>query len=157
MGKTSFAFIGDNGDHAPEFKARFNGYFETLQSHGLDQSSVQRNAISTEDAGSEAVKSLLQSGELPQAIVCASDLIAMGVLRALRQAKVNVPDDVAVVGYDNIAVSAYTTPSLTTVQQNTKLAGELLVNTLLKAINNEDVQDYLMPADIIIRQSCGSE
>ena len=71
--------------------------------------------------------------------------------------KVNVPDDVAVVGYDNIAVSAYTTPSLTTVQQNTKLAGELLVNTLLKAINNEDVQDYLMPADIIIRQSCGSE
>jgi len=128
-----------------------------LQSHGLDQSSVQRNAISTEDAGSEAVKSLLQSGELPQAIVCASDLIAMGVLRALRQAKVNVPDDVAVVGYDNIAVSAYTTPSLTTVQQNTKLAGELLVNTLLKAINNEDVQDYLMPADIIIRQSCGSE
>ncbi|MEC7360109.1 MAG: LacI family transcriptional regulator, partial [Pseudomonadota bacterium] len=43
------------------------------------------------------------------------------------------------------------------VQQNTKLAGELLVNTLLKAINNEDVQDYLMPADIIIRQSCGSE
>ncbi|CAB9493959.1 LacI family transcriptional regulator [Alteromonas macleodii] len=157
LGKTSFAFIGDNGEHAPEFKARFEGYFKTLQSHGLAQSSVQRNAISTEDAGFEAVKSLLQSSELPEAIVCASDLIAMGVLRALRQAKVSVPDDVAVVGYDNIAVSAYTTPSLTTVQQNTKLAGELLVNTLLKAINNEEVEDYLMPADIIVRQSCGSE
>jgi DNA-binding LacI/PurR family transcriptional regulator len=81
----------------------------------------------------------------------------MGVLRALRQAQISVPDDVAVVGYDNIAVSAYTTPSLTTVQQNTKLAGELLVSTLLKAINNEEVEDYLMPADIIVRQSCGSE
>jgi len=157
LGKRSFAFIGDNGEHAPEFKARYNGYFETLMAHGLDKNSVQENANSTEDAGSEAIKSLLQNKALPQAIVCASDLIAMGVLRALRQAKVNVPDDVAVVGYDNIAVSAYTTPSLTTVQQNTKLAGELLVNTLLKAINNEDVEDYLMPADIIIRQSCGSE
>ena len=84
------------------------------------------------------------------------DTIAIGVLRELRQENINVPDDVAVVGYDNIAVSAYTTPSLTTVQQNTKLAGELLVNTLIKAINNEVVQDYLMPADVIVRQSCGS-
>ena len=68
-----------------------------------------------------------------------------------------MPNDVAVVGYDNIAVSAYTTPALSTVQQNTKLAGELLVDTLLKAINNERVEDYLMPAEVIIRQSCGNE
>ena len=81
----------------------------------------------------------------------------MGALRALRQAKIKVPDDVAVVGYDNIAVSAYTTPALTTVQQNTKLAGELLVSALLKAINNEEVDDYLMPAEVIVRQSCGSQ
>lgn len=156
MNKRSFAFIGDNGDHAPEFKARFDGYFSVLRAHGLDKNSVQRNAISTEDAGSEAARSLIESGTLPEAIVCASDTIAIGVLRELRQENINVPDDVAVVGYDNIAVSAYTTPSLTTVQQNTKLAGELLVNTLIKAINNEVVQDYLMPADVIVRQSCGS-
>lgn len=157
MNKRSFAFIGDNGDHAPEFKARFDGYFSVLEAHGLDKNSVQRNAISTEDAGSAAARSLIESGTLPEAIVCASDTIAIGVLRELRQKNINVPDDVAVVGYDNIAVSAYTTPSLTTVQQNTKLAGELLVNTLIKAINNEVVQDYLMPADVIVRQSCGSK
>lgn len=157
LGKTSFAFIGDNGAHAPEFKARFDGYYDALKKHNLHETSVQHNAISTEDAGSQAVRALLEKNQLPQAIVCASDLIAMGVLRALRQAQISVPDDVAVVGYDNIAVSAYTTPSLTTVQQNTKLAGELLVSTLLKAINNEEVEDYLMPAEIIIRQSCGSE
>ena len=156
MNKRSFAFIGDKGDHAPEFKARFDGYFSVLEAHGLGKNSVQRNAISTEDAGSAAARSLIESGTLPEAIVCASDTIAIGVLRELRQENINVPDDVAVVGYDNIAVSAYTTPSLTTVQQNTKLAGELLVNTLIKAINNEVVQDYLMPADVIVRQSCGS-
>jgi DNA-binding LacI/PurR family transcriptional regulator len=157
LGKTSFAFLGDNGEHAPEFKARFDGYYHALSANKLSHRSVQRNAISTEDAGALAVKSLIESNELPEAIVCASDLIAMGALRALRQAKINVPEQCAVVGYDNIAVSAYTTPALTTVQQNTKLAGELLVNTLLKAINNEAVEDYLMPADIIIRQSCGSD
>ena len=157
QGKTTFAFIGDNGDHAPEFKARFTGYYRTLLAHGLDKNSSQFDAISTEDAGSEAIRGLIEAGELPQAIVCASDLIAMGALRALRQAKIKVPDDVAVVGYDNIAVSAYTTPALTTVQQNTKLAGELLVSALLKAINNEEVDDYLMPAEVIVRQSCGSQ
>ena len=128
-----------------------------MLAHGLDKNSSQFDAISTEDAGSEAIRGLIEAGELPQAIVCASDLIAMGALRALRQAKIKVPDDVAVVGYDNIAVSAYTTPALTTVQQNTKLAGELLVSALLKAINNEEVDDYLMPAEVIVRQSCGSQ
>jgi DNA-binding LacI/PurR family transcriptional regulator len=157
LGKKTFAFIGDNGVHAPEFMARYRGYDDTLEKYNLTAKSVQRNAISTEDDGSDAVRSLIECNELPEAIVCASDIIAMGALRALRQANINVPHDVAVVGYDNIAVSAYTTPALTTVQQNTNLAGELLVDTLLKAINNEKVEDYLMPADIIIRQSCGSE
>ncbi|MAI36508.1 LacI family DNA-binding transcriptional regulator [Alteromonas sp.] len=157
LGKKTFAFIGDNGVLAPEFMARYRGYNDTLQKHNLTANSVQRNAISTEDDGSDAVGSLIECNELPEAIVCASDLIAMGALRALRRANINVPQDVAVVGYDNIAVSAYTTPALSTVQQNTNLAGELLVDTLLRAINNEKVEDYLMPADIIIRQSCGSE
>jgi DNA-binding LacI/PurR family transcriptional regulator len=157
LGKKTFAFIGDNGEHAPEFMARYKGYEDALKQHNLNECSVQRNAISTEDDGSDAVKSLIECDELPEAIVCASDLIAMGALRALRRANISVPNDVAVVGYDNIAVSAYTTPALSTVQQNTKLAGELLVDTLLKAINNERVEDYLMPAEVIIRQSCGNE
>ncbi|NDV92711.1 substrate-binding domain-containing protein [Alteromonas sp. 345S023] len=157
LGKASFAFIGDNGQQAPEFMARYQGYIDTLKKHGLEKNSVQRNAISTEEAGYNGILSLMSTGELPQVIVCASDLIAMGVLRALRENRIQVPDDVAVVGYDNISISAYTTPTLTSVQQNTKLAGELLVNTLLKAINNEHVEDYLMPAEVIVRQSCGSK
>jgi DNA-binding LacI/PurR family transcriptional regulator len=157
LGKTSFAFIGDNGQQAPEFMARYQGYIDTLTKHGLENNSVQRDAISTEEAGYNGILSLMEAGELPQVIVCASDLIAMGVLRALRENNIQVPEDVSVVGYDNISISAYTTPTLTSVQQNTKLAGELLVNTLLKAINNEHVEDYLMPAEVIVRQSCGSQ
>ena len=157
LGRKRFAFIGDASHNAPEFMARFQGYSDALKQHSLAAYSTQRDAISTEDAGFEATQSLLTDETLPDAIVCASDLIAMGVLRALRQTHLNVPDDIAVVGYDNIAVSAFTTPALTTVHQNTKRAGELLVSTLLKAIANETVEDFLMPAEIIVRQSCGSQ
>ncbi|MEW9796816.1 LacI family DNA-binding transcriptional regulator [Alteromonas sp. CYL-A6] len=156
-GRKRFVFIGDAGSHAPEFMARFNGFADALAgATGIDDVPVQYDAISTEDAGYEAVGAMRKDGVRPDAIVCASDLIAMGVLRALRETGIQVPDDVAVVGYDNITVSAYTTPGLTTVQQNTRRAGELLVDALIKAINNEQPEDYLMPAELVIRQSCGS-
>ncbi|QJR82543.1 LacI family transcriptional regulator [Alteromonas pelagimontana] len=158
MGHRSFAFIGDAGSHAPEFMARHQGYVDALSKHGLwTEDTPQFDAISTEDSGFHAVQELLEQEALPDAIVCASDLIAMGVLKALRLSPYSVPEDVAVVGYDNIQVSGFTTPALTTVQQNTRLAGEILVNTLLKAIAKQEVHDYLMPAELIIRQSCGSD
>ncbi len=158
LGNKRFAFIGDAGSHAPEFMARHLGYLDALNKHNvLDDDTPQYDAISTEESGYDAMQQLLQDGPLPDAIVCASDLIAMGVLKALRQTEYRVPQDVAVVGYDNIPVSAFATPALTTVQQNTKKAGEILVTTLLKAIANQPVNDYLMPAELIIRQSCGTE
>ncbi|MCW8108536.1 LacI family DNA-binding transcriptional regulator [Alteromonas ponticola] len=157
-GHRKFAFLGDAASHAPEFLARFTGFTIALKNHQIAPSHVtQLDAISTEDSGSEAMHRLLKQSELPDAVFCASDLIAIGVLRALRKTSLRVPEDIAVVGYDNIPVSAFTTPALTTVQQNTKKAGEILVETLLKAINKEEVQDYLMPAELIIRQSCGSQ
>lgn len=157
LGHQRYAFVGDAGSHAPEFKARYQGFTDALNANGIPlQSGDQYDAISTEDAGFNAAQQMIAHDALPDAVVCASDLIAMGVLRAMRHAGKKVPDDAAVVGYDNIAVSAYTTPSLTTVQQNTRRAGELLVETLLKAIQNKPVADYLMPAELVIRQSCGS-
>lgn len=157
LGHKQYAFVGDAGSHAPEFMARYLGFVDALHANAIEHNKrAQYDAISTEDAGFIAAQHMLQDNALPDAIVCASDLIAMGVLRALRHAGKKVPDDVAVVGYDNITVSAYTTPSLTTVQQNTRRAGELLVDTLLKAIGNEPVEDFLMPAELVIRQSCGA-
>jgi DNA-binding LacI/PurR family transcriptional regulator len=156
-GRKHFVFIGDSGNQAPEFMARYQGYLDALTSKGLNTTSTHYDAISTEEAGYDATQTLLEKNTHVDAIVCASDLIAMGVLRALRETDFKVPEDIAVVGYDNIAVSAFTTPALTTVHQNTKLAGELLVTTLIKAITKETVEDYLMPAEIIIRQSCGAQ
>lgn len=157
LGHRSFVFIGDNGEDAPEFRARYTGFVQALHDHQLNQADYQQVAAhSTEASGFAAMQQLLAQHALPQAIVCASDLIAIGVLDALRGAGLRVPEDVAVVGYDNIPIAGYTTPGLTTVRQNTVLAGELLVNTLIKAINKQPVEDYLMPAELVIRSSCGA-
>jgi DNA-binding LacI/PurR family transcriptional regulator len=66
------------------------------------------------------------------AIVAASDLIAIGALRALQEAGIDVPRQVAVVGFDDIPAASLTNPPLTTVMQDTRRAGELLVETLLR-------------------------
>jgi DNA-binding LacI/PurR family transcriptional regulator len=155
LGHSSFAFIGDADDSAPEFKARFDGFMSVLEETHFDTSKVvQKDAISTELAGYQAAIVILE-GKHPDAIVCASDLIAMGAIRAIRSKGLKVPKDIAVVGYDNIQISEFASTPLTTVQQNTQLAGELLVSNLLKLINNEPVTDYLMPPELIVRESCG--
>jgi DNA-binding LacI/PurR family transcriptional regulator len=156
LGHRSFAFIGLADESAPEFKARYDGFMTVLSQGGFDTSKVtQKDAISTELAGYRAALEILDS-EHPDAIVCASDLIAMGAIRAIRGKGLKVPRDIAVVGYDNIQISQFASTPLTTVQQNTQLAGELLVANLLKLINNEPVSDYLMPPELIVRESCGA-
>ncbi|WP_026375066.1 LacI family DNA-binding transcriptional regulator [Aestuariibacter salexigens] len=158
LGHKHFAFIGGADNSAPEFMARFTGHVDALQQAGvLGQKAYQYDAISTEESGYQAVMTMLAEGYQPDAVVCASDVIALGVLQALRDKKISVPEQIAVVGYDNITVSSFTTPALTTVQQNTRLAGEILVEKLLKMIAGEQVQPYLMPVDVVVRQSCGTK
>jgi DNA-binding LacI/PurR family transcriptional regulator len=154
--KKNFAFIGGADNHAPEFMARFLGHKEAIKQGGQVISAVQVDAISTEDSGYDAATHLLSQKHQLDAIVCASDLIAIGVLRALRDHDIAIPSQIAVVGYDNIPVTSFANPALTTVKQDTKLAGEILVNSLLKLIAGEKVDHYLMPVQLVIRQSCGA-
>lgn len=158
LGRCSFAFIGDSGSQAPEFRERYLGHCKALkQANLVVDSKMQFDAISTEEAGYLAAQALIATGQHFDALVCASDLIALGVLRSLRENAIKIPEQVAIVGYDNIPIASFATPALTTVRQNTKLAGELLVDSLLKLIQGEDVSHHLMPVDLVIRQSCGSD
>ena len=151
----SFAFIGDIGDKAPEFQSRYEGFLSALDKHHTHH---QYDAISSEEAGIEAANHLLETtSALPDAIVCAADIIAVGVLQQLKEAGIRVPEDVAVVGFDNIQLAAFTTPGLTTVQQNTAKAGEKLVENLLLAIDGHPTDDHLLPTNLVVRQSCGCD
>ena len=98
---------------------------------------------------------LIDSHQEFDAVFAASDLIAVGAIRALLDAGIRVPQDVSVVGFDDIPVANYIRPPLTTARQNTKLAGEILVDQLIQQIGGADIRSELIPTSIIVRESCG--
>lgn len=161
MGRRNIAFLGDIADRSPEFKARYAGYCRALQDAGITpQAQLQISAETSEDEGFNAMERLLASSDREgfsiDGVFGASDVIAIGAIKALEQAGKVIPDDVAVVGFDDIPISSFTHPPLTTVQQDTFIAGELLVNNLLKMIEGESVQSLSLDARLVVRRSCGS-
>ena len=152
--RTDCAFIGDASDHSPEFFARFNGFKDELQQNGVTLNDRKiANAISTEESGYHATRSLIANNITFNALFAASDLIAICAIRALKEANINVPKDVAVIGFDNISIASYINPPLTTIEQNTTIAGQMLVENLLKLIRGEQVQSTLLPPRLIARGS----
>lgn len=157
-GAKRIAFIGGNGSGEPEFRDRYLGHCNALKKANIDVSAnLQYHAISTEESGFQATKRLLAANQPFDAVFAASDLIAVGVMKALQDVKLSVPNDVAVVGFDDITMASFTFPPLTTAKQNTVLAGELLVDKLISLINGETANTELLPASVIVRQSCGSK
>ena len=154
VGRRRIAFLGDASDHYPEFHERWRGYAQALRNAGLETlPRLQVDAITTEQSGHEAATALLQRDEPFDAVFAASDLIALGAMRALREHGLRIPQDVAVVGFDDIPVAASAVPPLSTVQQDTKLAGTLLVESLIARINGEPGQNRTIPARLVIRGS----
>ena len=156
-GRKQIAFIGNAHRGYPEFNDRYQGCKRALANANIEVNpKLQIDAISNERAGYEAVKQLLDSGEPFDAVFCASDIIAIGVIKALREAGKEIPEDIAVTGYDNIAMAEFIRPTLTTIQQNTSQAGDLLVEALVARINDETVSTQTIQPELILRESCGS-
>ena len=156
-GHKKFAFIGNASEGSPEFSARYRGFIDALAKAGIGERQVPHfDAISTESAGDAATEQLLTAGHQVDAIFCASDLIAIGVMRCLKRHNLRVPEDIAVMGFDDIPVASFATPALSTIQQDTTKAGELLVNNLLQLINNQPITVSQIEPKLIIRQSCGA-
>ena len=152
-----FAFLGGVSTGSPEFLDRYSGHCQAIKDNNLIvDSHRQVDAISTNESGYQAAQQLIAKGIKFDAICAASDLIAIGAMRALQDAGFKVPGDIAIVGFDDIATASSTSPALTTVKQDTVLAGELLVDKLLQLVSGEDAQTQLMPTTLVVRKSCGS-
>ena len=78
-------------------------------------------------------------------------------MRALQDAALKVPEDVSVVGFDDMPLAAYVSPGLTTVQQNAQLGGDALVEGIVNLIEGKSVQSGLMAPKLIVRESCGAK
>jgi DNA-binding LacI/PurR family transcriptional regulator len=157
LGRRNLAFLGTASNHYPEFFERYRGYAAALRDAGLAVNpALQVDAITMENSGRAAARELLARGVPCDAIVGASDLIAIGAIRALQEAHIDVPRAVSVVGFDDIPAASLANPPLTTVVQDTRLAGEVLVDTLLSSIRGEAVSNRTLPTRLIVRRSCGA-
>ena len=154
LGRKRIVFLDDTV--APESRQRHRGYIEALECHdlGVDPALVVPAHFDVESAES-AAEGLIESGVQFDGIVAASDLIALGAVRALRKFGRSVPDDVSVVGYDNVPFSRYATPALTTISQNVDTAGRILVSKLLDS-GGPPSRSERTSTDLIVRQSCGA-
>jgi LacI family transcriptional regulator len=136
---------------------RQQGYFDGLRSRGIQ---VNNDLVSegdyTETGGYMAAQRLIP--HKPDAIFASSDAMALGALRALRDAGLRVPEDVAVVGFDDMPFSSRTEPPLTTIRQPVYRMGVTAVEILLDLIDNPDStpRRIVLPTELVIRTTCGS-
>ncbi|WP_228642414.1 LacI family DNA-binding transcriptional regulator [Microtetraspora sp. AC03309] len=113
----------------------------------------------TARAGQQAAEGMLATGRLPEAVFCANDLLAVGVLRGLLLAGVNVPDDVALIGYDDIDFAAASTVSLSSIRQPTYRLGQIATELLLDECDNPGThahQQIMFQPELVLRESTGS-
>jgi LacI family transcriptional regulator len=137
---------------------RERGYRLALQNHDLAyHPELAPVGDFDESSGYAAMKELLERNPVPDAVFAASDQMAIGALAAIHERGLRVPDDIALVGFDDIETARYTTPPLTTVHQDMLGQGQLAVRRLLAMINGveTDVQAQILPTTLIIRRSCG--
>ncbi|MBT0772209.1 LacI family DNA-binding transcriptional regulator [Kineosporia sp. J2-2] len=134
-------------------RSRLEGYARALAAHGLQP--LVGSGDFSENSGRRAARELLDAAPDLDAIFCASDQMAIGALAELSAAGRRVPDDVAVVGFDDSPSSRHTTPSLTTVHQPVEEMGVHMVRTLSRLIENpgEPVDDVVLPTHLVVRDS----
>lgn len=159
LGRRRLGFITGRYD------MRQQGFIDAVAAHGLPNDDDLRVLVEfgldgwTPDLGHVGAQKLMGLANPPDAIVCASDRIAIGAIQWLHQHNFRVPEQVAITGFDNITNSVFTTPSLTTVHVHKQLMGRLVAERAVARIEDEDEVPLHIctPTHLVVRQSCGSQ
>jgi len=108
-------------------------------------------------SGEQAMRSFLELPEPPTAVFAAADLMAVGAMKAARDVRLSVPEDIAVIGFDNIQLASLVHPALTTIHQDKVGLGQAAARALLEQIENPDLTPaaLTLPVELIVRASCG--
>lgn len=149
------AYIGYNKENACEYKKMLHGYKDALEEENcFDEKLVCLGSLRYED-GFEGINTILKNNNI-DAVLCGSDQAALGVINALREKNIRVPEDIDVVGFDNIQLSAIFYPKLTTVARPLYDMGSVGMRLLIKLINKIPIEEiyYRLPYNIVERDSC---
>ena len=158
LGHRRIAYIGGNTELAL-YRSRLYGYRQALEERGIP---AEETIIYTADpdiqGGYDAAMQLLRSGEKFTAIVTSGDTLAVGAIKALQERKLQVPEEIAVCGFDDIEISSLLSPTLTTIRQPRGLIGRHAMEKLLGFISGKDEnlsEQIVLPYELVIRASSG--
>lgn len=158
LGRHNIGYIGttiNQADGASEH-TRFTSYKHCLEEKEMEMQYIQSATDSIEEGYSAMYKMLSQSNH-PDAIICSGDSIAIGVIRAANENGVRIPEDIAIAGMDNVRLSKYLVPSLTTINMRiddmTRLAVEVMSDKITGA--SKQKMTLQIPYNLVIRESCG--
>lgn len=139
---------------------RFSGYKEVLEKHGIQYTDdYVLNIELTTEAAYLGMKRLLSGEALPSAIFCANDLVAIGAMKAIHEAGLKIPEEIAVIGIDDIDLAAYVRPALSTVRVPKEELGKFAVKILIDRIEggHELPVRLDLPFELVVRESCGGK
>lgn len=155
-GYSSIGFIGVSDDYPPGPR-RLDGFTRAMNEAGLSlDPRFHVLGDFTMESGREAAHTLLRNGEMPRALFVLNDLMAIGVILALQDAGYAVPDDVAVIGFDDIPEATIVRPTLTTIAQDPRDIGQKLARALFERIEDPSISErrvFESPYKLVIRQS----
>ena len=153
LGKQKIGFIG-GPSYELEVQHRLAGYEEALNDAGreIDQTLIEHGDFSN-TSGADAMRRLLKKAPEVDAVFVNSDLMAIAAMDAIREEGRHIPEDIAVVGYDDLSIAAHSNPPLTTIRQNIPLAGKLLAQNLIEYIQSGMVTNVSIPVELIVRKS----
>lgn len=140
-------------------RQRLIGWLEALQAADIRATVVRQPHADPDDTGYTAAQRLLALPDRPSAVLCFSDAIARGVIRALQDAGLRVPDDISVVGFDDNPISRRTNPALTTVRQDAEGKGRAAADALTLAIDRARTRPstrgrhLVLPTELVVRDS----
>ena len=152
LGRNRIAFLGDV--NLPEVAQRYAGYQSACRTHGLELAPELTLTVPFLAEGARAaIARFCDEGPAFDALFAASDLLAMTAASILIGQGKQVPNDVSVVGYDDVAAASHFQPPLTTVCQPIKMAGQALAETLLSLIDGGSPGSKVLPTSLIVRAS----
>lgn len=155
-GHKNIAFVSGTITDCGVTQRRFEGYKRALGEFGIEYRSdyVYPGNVSFE-SGREQAKKIITENKDITAIMCTADVIAVGVSKQLSDMGIEIPDDISIIGFDNLKISKYTSPSITTVSQNIEEKGKVAVEMILSQIESDKIigKTVVLPVEIVERKS----